>query len=311
MNVLLLVMGMLMLLSIMTYARLDIFRSFSGTQTSFIDYMTKNERKYPNKIANEWYKSIVVNPTSSKSSSKTPANSRLNWKLLVDKKKREKEENAFEVFKSISRNLIVDLFQKQPFFIKAQEKYPNLVDRLLNAIIDAADKSDLKFNKATDLSNLDLNDNLLNEIFYQMIKGYIIPGNESSEPKASKSEDDEIKTPDEETEDLENEEAQEFQAEPGRISLLNYITMRGKNKIRIYLASKPILFSIFGDDDVVKEIIKSREDLYNQIKKEKDQKIINGYSEKFQNEFIGRSPPEFQNYLDFTLSKVDPSSYGK
>ncbi|MBA2728425.1 MAG: hypothetical protein H0U49_09675 [Parachlamydiaceae bacterium] len=55
MNILLFVTSLLMILSLLTYARIDNFRYFMGMQSEFERYMRSVERVYINKSAENWY----------------------------------------------------------------------------------------------------------------------------------------------------------------------------------------------------------------------------------------------------------------
>src|SRR5665213_4596964 len=71
MYVLIFVTMMLMLLSILTYARLDSYRNLSGLQAEFKRYMEVLEREHINQEANRWYESTVVNKRNGASGSPT------------------------------------------------------------------------------------------------------------------------------------------------------------------------------------------------------------------------------------------------
>ena len=55
MNILLFVTSLLMILSLLTYARIDNFRYFLGMQSEFERYMRTIERVYINQSAENWY----------------------------------------------------------------------------------------------------------------------------------------------------------------------------------------------------------------------------------------------------------------
>lgn len=77
MNVIMFVSVILLMLAVLTYARIDSYRNFSGMQSEFVRYMETLERKYINQTANNWYDSTVANKKSSGSSDANPSASPL------------------------------------------------------------------------------------------------------------------------------------------------------------------------------------------------------------------------------------------
>ena len=55
MNILIFVMSLLMMLALLTYGRLDMYRSFVVTQGEFERYMADGERNAINSAAQQWY----------------------------------------------------------------------------------------------------------------------------------------------------------------------------------------------------------------------------------------------------------------
>jgi len=60
MNVLIFVISLLMMLALLTYGRLDMYRNFSITQLEFERYMVEDQRKAINKGAEQWYQWTTV-----------------------------------------------------------------------------------------------------------------------------------------------------------------------------------------------------------------------------------------------------------
>lgn len=66
MNVLIFVMSMLMILALLTYSKMEGFRSSVGVQKEFARYMEKTEREPLTIIAEHWYDQIAVKTVQKK-----------------------------------------------------------------------------------------------------------------------------------------------------------------------------------------------------------------------------------------------------
>ena len=88
MNVLLYVMTMLMLIVLISYARLETYRSSQIYQVLFKHYMENDERGYINLLVEQQYNTTAV--SSKENDKRNPpihANPRLSISMLLDKKK--------------------------------------------------------------------------------------------------------------------------------------------------------------------------------------------------------------------------------
>ncbi|MCB1111241.1 MAG: hypothetical protein H7A37_06660 [Chlamydiales bacterium] len=225
MNVLMFVMTMLMLLTLMTYARIESFRASTGVQAQFSYYMEESERDFINRRAKRWYDEIAVSSKNGASHEQAPGLAKLSVKILFDEKIREAKPTEFQQVYMLLKKLPDLLYGDQEFF-EEMKADASLQDEMWQQVIHAADQQ--KVTKVQDLANLDLGDAHLNEIFYKMLKG--------TETK-----------------------------EGGYPSLLDYITMKRSAKIRVYLAPEPILLLLFRDPDTVSEIIETRGRLYRDV----------------------------------------------
>src|SRR5262245_46516291 len=116
MNVLIFVITMIMLLSLLTYARLETFFSTQIFQVVFNNYMEKCERGCLSGQANRLYNEIKVSKKAGSNSPKVPATSRLSLHLLLNKDERESHASEWGQRKILLKNLLHHLYGDQPFF---------------------------------------------------------------------------------------------------------------------------------------------------------------------------------------------------
>lgn len=276
------VMAMVMILSILTYAKIESYKSGAAFQMLFVNYMENMERKYINEAAKDWYDDIHVrngkakgNPQPSKRST---AKSTLSIGILIEEGSMAKESEAYHYTAAIFKALINNLYGKYDFFKEAQQERPNFLDEILLRLPEAKREmgADFKISKAKDLANLDLQDSFLNEILYKMLKGNTIV----------------------------YEDAKGGLVEEGFPSLLKFINSSKSSKVRVYLASKPILQVLF-DQAAADEIIAAREYFYREVRA--DHMQTNQATERFEGMFVSKVNPlvPLKN-LDFSVSKTDP-----
>ena len=124
-------------------------------------------------------------------------------------------------------------------------------------------------------------DSQLETPFYLMLKG--CQRETAKEPeKAPIKQNNFVSLDDNDPDDEEDnrQEAQEYTADNGYDSLLNYITLQNKKKVRVYLASQPLLQAITGQESFANSIIEARTSLYQTIKNISP--IPDGTTEQFQ-----------------------------
>lgn len=329
MNVLIYVMTMLMLLSALTYAKIDIFRSTASLQVGFINYMETLERKPINDMAYTWYRNLIVNvePNVLKSDAPKPsqkkpvkekslvkANSRLSFYLLLNEKKRTENAVAYRETIELTKHLIALLYSQETFYKDVAAERPNFVTEMLEEISNAASKlgKNQKITKATRLSKLEFNDKKLQYVFYLMLHGLPKPAPKPVDPSAANtsSELQPGEKPELDTQDdpVAAQESQEEHAEVGYVSLLDYITVRPYIKTRVYLASRALLKAIYEDDKIVDEVIEMRNELYRRVREKPIEKV--GASAEFMQAFqLKGQAQSYPAILDFSVSNVDPRNY--
>ncbi len=334
MNILLFVTSLLMVMASLTYTRLETYRNFSLTQNQFTLYMDQRERGSINLQAETLFthsrgaQPPPQPPTPSDPNNPKPpsvgsneqvkntgkARSRLSLAMFIDSAKKNAHPKEYLQFFALARKLIYLLYNDQPFFQAMERKNPDFVHSLLKALMVAdAFPKEKKIKKTKQLANLDLLDEDLNHVFYEMLQGTvkkIEPKQELNkksdqlslltvQEKESKGEDD--------GEDVEEDTAEDQSSPKGYYSLKDFITLTDATKVRVFLAPKTLLQAIFDDPKVVDEIMAARLELYKKfsgrhsISKQDASKL-------FEDAFRNKSDPSFSDILDFTVTKTNPKA---
>lgn len=288
MNVLLFVISMILLMTAMTYSRIESYRGFALMQSQFEFYMRTLERADYNSSAWQCYH---ANPATQKEEEdnekeeKATGSAKLSFKIFVDKKEREASQQRYLQFSMIAKNLLNALYGHTKFLKDSLAKDEGVIDRLLVAIGDESAKltAKEKISSLCDLSRIKFQDEDLQFIFYNMLEGGVeIPKEERGTLKLQKS----------------------------YPKLGNYLTMQNKTQIRVYLASRPLLLALFGEEEIVDEIIQKRKELFAEVDKQIDAMPVAEAKAQFQNQFEGRRIHGLiSEMLDFTVSKTNPSGY--
>lgn len=286
MNILLFVVTMLMLMSLMAYAKLESYRNFSVMQSQFEFYMRNIERQDYNQFAKKCYSDHVASKQENEDKSgaaKNPATSKLSIHLFVNKKDREKSPQTYSQYLMLAKSLLFNLYGDTAFFKAALEKDDTIVDKLLEEIGNKT--ADLPKNEQIsnicDLSRINFENPELQSLFYSMLTGSVaIPKEEKGTVEVTKS----------------------------YPPLGSYVTLDNKVVLRVYLASRPLLLAIFGDPGVVDEIIEKRNQLYKEV--DAGNMTADEASSLFKNQFENRRVNGLiSETLDFKVSKTNPTGY--
>lgn len=308
MNILILVMSMLMIFSLMTYAKLENYRSTAGIEGEFTRYMEVVERSYINMSADKMYKKVTFGnaaPTPPPKKEETPPNEpkrkgkssgRLSFYPFVNPVMREEDNKEYKKTVTILKQLIQTLYGEQPHFADLFEKHPTIIDQLIERLPQAIESlpETIKIRKAPDLSNLELGGHL-DELFYLMLKG--CPSLQSNVELKQTSEKAEERADD-------RQEAEEFSSDKSYDSLLNFIDLHHSLKINVYLASKPLLIALYGDEAIADNILRARYDLYKTV--DREEMSEQEASEKFKTDF----PLDGSDtLLEYRVTGSDPRRY--
>jgi hypothetical protein len=284
MNVLPFVMTLLMILSIMTYARIESFQDLSGLKAQFEWYMQHFERKYSNEVNDRKYdtqnpsKRKIGEDPDTKQKDEEKACSRIPFYLFLNKQQREARHDFFDQHYLLAKLLMMQLYGDTAFLKKASETQPDIIDGILKGLINAAEKlpKGQTITSSADLASINLGDDLLNNTFTLMLKGTV-----------------------------EIDEQDEKGTYP---PLTKFVTVKNKLKVRIFLAPHDILMAIYDNPALVKEIEETRISLYKQVKDESITK--EEASKEFESQFSGKQREGIDSkILDFRVSKTNPKDY--
>lgn len=310
MNILLLVTALLMMLSILTYARLDNFRNYSGMQAEFERYMQHLERAYPNQIAKQWYDTTIANSNDGgpKDRADTDASPRLSFLVLIDADVRGKNEKAYQQNMQWAKKLIYNLYSKQPFLKEELDKNDRFIENLLedlSRVVSGLPKK--KRPKQTDdLANLRL-DPEYETVFYSMLKGCLSADDPSSQTNPAGRVEPIVENGKNDDEKDNAEEALQSSSTKAYTSLLNYITLMDKKKIRVFLASRELLLAIFESPAIVDQMIRERYSFYRLVKN--GGLTAKEAGEQFKAAFQSSIPAESEQFLNFQVTKTNPLDY--
>lgn len=320
MNILLYVMTMLMLLTLLTYTRIESYRSFAVVEKQFVIYMEEKERDFVNSKAEELYKKTSVKapktstpepePNKPKPEPTSPGTGRLSIYPLIHSNDREANPEAFSKTLELTKKLIVRLYQSQPFYQEIEEKRPHFVDDLLHELVNGVEKlpPEKAITKITDLANFKFeNDPELDLAFYEMLKE--IPKNAQKVKEKSVIGKRLYNESLEQEEPYEEPQAEVLESQPKdrEFSLMDYLTLKANSKVRVYLASRVLLLAIYEDPIFVEQILEARNALYARIKNNPEEK--KELSEKFAEQFKRGQALHYESLLDFSVTGTNPKGY--
>lgn len=310
MNVLLFVTSLLTILALLTYAKIDSFRYFLGIEAEFERYMQTIEQDYTNTKAEDWYSKTRTKENSGGGGKKAEGSPRLSFLVFIDSDLRSKNSELYQNTMQWAKSLMTTLYGNRQFFKEATQKSSLFIEEILEGLGRAVEQlpdQKKKLKNAADLMNLNL-DPQIETPLYLMLKG--CQRDKADEANMPVKQNNFVTNPNEIDPDDEEDnlqEAQEYTADAGYDSLLNYITLQNKPKIRVYLASLPLLQAITGQESFARGIIEARTSLYQSIKNISP--LPDEISTQFQSMVQGYLGNANTTYLDFTITKTNPTQY--
>lgn len=310
MNILPLVFTVLLVLALFTNAQHENYKRFIILKHEYEEYMQNREREYFNTRQKALY--AANSKSENGTGTQRPSCRRINFKLILDKKQREANDNLYKQHRFVAMELMRILYQNSEFFQELEKKRPNFLDQLMDRLIAVSEKKELKF--VQNMEALDLQDGELQTAFYHMMNG--IAKSEPSQndtqkhiPARKKNEEnvDELEgeAAGEAEEDLGENPLEDHQAEQGAVSLREFIHFRqGSKKIQIYSAPRELLLAIFeGGAATVDQIIQMRENIF-------DKKVERGLGEQQLMEFKSKLKPEVkEDIVDFKPTTTNPRKF--
>lgn len=270
MNLLLYITALLLALSGLSYQSLYRYRQESMLRNTWDQTLQESSLCAFNEAVREAYNE--ENEGSGKEKGETnhssDASSKMNFEFFLQPKS---ETSA--LYEGVAKNLLMLLYGKQEFFQKLLNEDPDILSQLFQELRES-NHDEVK--KTEDLSGLTLKSDNVKELFYNICKKAPI-------------EIPFIKT----------------KKEPClQASFIDYLSNKKASKIRLFLAPIPLLFAIYGEASIVKEILDRRQELFREVSNKADPKTLEA---QFKAQFSGRSP--YEAILDYSITKTDPRDY--
>jgi len=164
MNILLYVTTLLTLLALLTFAKIESYRSSAIAQAQFLRYMEVVERQPVNEGFEEQYKR-KEGKGAGPSEPRQAGSSKFSIASFLD------DEATAELLVK----LISNLYGERRFFKEAERKQPELATALVEAMREAGkNRPSFSFKgRVESLADLDLEDLLLHEVRYKILKGSV------------------------------------------------------------------------------------------------------------------------------------------
>lgn len=261
MNVLMTVISLLMVLMILTTARMESFISHSLLRKEAHEALVAFEEDWRYQAAHASY-DRSERKSSGKSEEKK-ASKRLNRQFSIKAMVSNGDDLAMQ---KLLKRLIHELYSRHAFYKvfvgeEKEEKLEALVQGILNHGVEQ------RFSNKRQLAEIDFRDLNTQNAFAKMLNGRPPIGNS-----------------------------------PGYPSLLDFLTTQRKEmQISVYLAERPFLRALIDDEELVREILALRQEIYRDL--------TSGGTDPESGAdrlraVVGSS--EFYQFLDFNVSKTRP-----
>lgn len=284
MNLLIYVTALLLALSALSYQSLSRFQNNADKEKFWNRRMRVDSVcAYNERVRDQFNEAKEKPETEDKekpdSKKSLDAFAKINLKFLIGNSKESVPPETLTAYESVAKRLIRVLYGEQPFFKNLLQKNPNLLDQLFPALRKANSELKNPIGVVRNLSNIPLPDEDLKSLWYNLCKKAALG------PLAMQALNPLKDTPD----------------ECSDTCFTNFLGNKG-SKIRVFLANPALLFALYEEEGLVKQIIEKRDDLYKQAKKETSNLVA--LTQEFQVQFQGRSP--YDDILDFSVSKTEP-----
>ncbi|CRX37410.1 hypothetical protein [Estrella lausannensis] len=278
MQILFFVISMLLLLAAMTYAKMESYKSVVLFRNQLESYSDVSKNRFDERF----YDALYEETSMDSKQGGTKANSGEGFAfigltpLLTESPEGEENRNFS---KKLLKEIIPVLYEDQSFYQQMVSKRPSfandLVEELTKALQHSIKNRGKPPKKIEEIANIEFEDPLLAEGWYKMLKGFMAPRGEKTELQ------------------------EEYP------SIIDYLTLRGDGKIRLYLAPRPLLYVLFGESGTADEAAALRMELYNDVKSDrvKPEQATKTFEEAFQTRLRSDIPP---GKIDFSVSKTNP-----
>lgn len=283
---------LIMVIALITYARLDQFIPKKALETEIVNYMSSVERGWINRTSVKYYDDLHPTKKASGNGESDAASRGIGYISLMPLF--EEDQEKLNNTRTLLRNLFNILYGNQPFVTNlirkgAYSDSTSLFNELIDAIIIAGKNRlpDDKLKTADQFMQLSVGS--LQSIFVNAINGCSCFAEEPVVQAAS------------EEDEGEGEDAQD--AIPRNYcSLFSFATMVKGKTLSIYLAPEEILLALYGNPQIVAEIIQTRSLAYKEYSKNPTPEG-KAALERFKNVQAAVD----SKYLDFSVTKTDPN----
>lgn len=320
MNILIFVMTLILLLSTLTYARLDIFFKSHLRAKEWVILTQMSERSAYNQIMKKSVpkkkqteekkgKPPEKEEKSPSESKATPGYGKISYSWFLDKSFREKNKEAFPLVLDVLRKVIHETYQKQPFFRQLSERRADFVDQMIHEVIAVSESYNgqknvkYKIKDFQDLFYAQWNDPELREAFAYMVQEGLVYKRPEKQDVTLFQNENEGKVS-KELNELNESQASENISEvrKGFQSLRNYFNKFQNTKVRVFLAPEELLLAFYSDPKIVEKIVMARNRLYKEVC---HGRTAEDATQEFEREFTIAA---FEPILDFTVTKTNPKN---
>jgi hypothetical protein len=157
------VIAFIMVLTAITYSRIESMKAIVSSSIAFRAYTNSHERFSQKETWEKVYDDIVVKEgAKSGNTSSIEGNAKLNLKLIFKNEQATAEDK--QAHRNVLTRLIYALHSDEPYFASAMQQNPDWIEHLLNEL------STIQIKSIKDINELLLNDPLLNSMLYQLMK---------------------------------------------------------------------------------------------------------------------------------------------
>jgi hypothetical protein len=183
---------------------------------------------------------------------------------------------------TLLKNLMISMYGNENFYLEAKEEVPDFEDRFLINLYERTKDREKKVTRVKALATIELDDELQNYVRYK-----IFNGNKSRYDKDSAD-------------------------EVGYYPLLQFTSItKRKTLLSLWLAPKPLLMALFQNPDVVQEVIEARRDIYNDLRKDKNQSAVTTKENELRLRFSSSIHDIDTQFIDFKVSRTRPPDIPK
>lgn len=324
MNILSLVFAILLILSFFIHTQLENYKHFAGIKKEYNEYMKNSDGEHFNKRQSSLYAGMSKKKKDRENDEEkgsTPGRGRINFRLIIDEVVRNDNPELAKQHAIALKELMKGLYQNARFYRKLEKKRPNFLEDLIKALQKAASEKSIRV--IQDIENLHLSDEMLQNAYYQMMKGQkkdtALAQNQDSptnfQIQIPIQREEDVEDEDDADEDQENDENENDEVERGiqstatYSSLMDFIHIQPSSvKIRVYLAPTEVLRAIFIDEDTVQQILETREELSKKVKGKNGMTV--GAAAEELSQFKERTKPGIkEDILDFKVTKTNVKKF--